>query len=129
MSIKGDFAALNAAIRFLDKLPDTIRGDATKAAAQSIEGVARGQYAAGQGPDGQAWPRNKDGSISLQGPTKEITFSGSNGTIKITAPDVLQYHQEKRPTLPQGNTLPAPWATAATKAIEKTLEDAAPKKR
>lgn len=129
MGIKGDFTTLDQMIAYFQGLGNLSKTRWVEEATRAIEGVARAQYAAGQGPDGQSWPRNKDGSIPLQGPTKEITFTGSGGTIRITAPDVLQYHQEKRPTLPTGNALPAPWATAATKAIEKTLEDAAPKKR
>jgi hypothetical protein len=125
--IKGDFDQLDQLATYFRNLGSLAKTQGVDAAAKAVGDVAKGQYAAGKGPDGQAWPRNKDGSIPLQGPTSEIRFRGEGGAIKATAPDVLQYHQENRPVFPPNGQLSEPWIKAADRALQEVLEKEAPK--
>lgn len=116
--ITGDLDKLEQLARSLGGLAPKIR----KAAARAVGKVAKGQYAAGQGPDGQAWPLTQDGRIALTSLTSQIKFTDTSTGIKATAPDVLQYHMEERPVFPEGGGLSAPWAQAADEAAKQVIE-------
>ena len=132
MSITGDFGALDELARFLDELGKTATAGAAPAAAAAVGSVAAGQYAAGGGPDG-AWPRNQDGSVPLQGPTREIHFAGSGAAIVATAPDVLEHHMRPgprhpaRPVFPTGQTVPASWDAPIEAAVRDVVDRRTPR--
>lgn len=93
------------------------------AAAPQIAAVARGQWERGQGPDGAAWPPNRDGSVPLLPLTGQIEFYAEGTTIVATGPDELVYHERRRPVFPQGDTLPDAWAAALEAAARKEIGD------
>lgn len=103
--------------------PDALTERIRAAATQAVREIAQAQYAAGEGPDGHAWPLTQDGSIPLQGPTSEIVFSETSTGIEATGPDVLQYHVGRRPVFPAEGTLSQQWAQAADDAATKALEE------
>lgn len=119
--ITGDFGELDAILRALD--PDRLREDIGRRAGEKIAAIAAGQYAAGQGPDGQAWPLTKDGEIALQGVTSEIVFRSDGDTITASGPDVLRYHEATRPVFPPAGTLSEAWARAAEEAAGEVLSE------
>lgn len=117
-NLTGDLDKLEGLARALGGLAPKIR----VAAARAVGKVAKAQYAAGLGPDGQAWPLTKDGRIPLTGATSKIVFSETSTGIKATGPDVLQYHADERPVFPADGGLSAPWAQDANEAAKRVIE-------
>lgn len=125
MSLADAIPELDAAIARLEQL-DGLAERAAPAAARSLEAVARAQWAAGAGPDGQAWP--KRGGVPLAGLTARITFTTEGATIVATGPDELAPHQRgsarlpARPTFPAGDVLPPAWSAPIEEAIRDEVE-------
>lgn len=111
---------LDALVELLGNLEQTIAKEAVPAMAESIGSTAAGQWSSGRGPDGKAWPRNKDGSVPLLSVTSAIRFVARGRRIVASADEVIQYHREKRPVFPEGD-VPGPWLKAAEKALTKTI--------
>lgn len=121
MSLEGDFAELDKAIRQLEQLAGAEQRIARRAVAK-IERVARAQWAAGKGPSGRPWPRTKDGRVPLVALTERIKFRAAGGKIVASGPDELRPHFRERPVFPApGEPLPAPWQAALEEAAAEEL--------
>lgn len=112
--------ALDALAGLLGNLEATLIREAVPPMAAEIGATAQAQWSAGKGPDGKAWPRNKDGSIPLRTVTAAIRFVARGRRIVASADEVIQYHREKRPVFPEGD-IPGPWLKAAERALGKTV--------
>lgn len=121
MGVSGDFGELDDLIRAFDG--EALARDIRERAAAKIGAVAAEQYARGAGPDGAAWPPNKDGSVPLTGATSQIVFTATADGVQATGPDVLRYHEERRPVFPPAGELSAPWAAAADAAVSEAIEE------
>lgn len=126
--IAGDFGELDAMIAALDPAP--LREELHKAVAEEVALVAEAQYAAGEGPDGDEWPLNRNGRFpSLRRLTAGITFRATPDGIAGSGDDILRYHSPRsaafshlnRPTFPPPGRLSAPWGAAADVAAERVL--------
>lgn len=106
--ITGDRETLNRVIREMQALDDLMETVAKKSAPR-IQALCRANYAAGKGSDGAVWPRNKDGSISLQRPAALVTFRAEGSTIVGSGEDVLKYHTRRRPVFPGDGDTPPEW--------------------
>ncbi len=116
--IDGDWAALDEAIARLAALGDGVGGRIASAASPKLEAVARAQWAAGVGPDGAAWPANRDGGVPIVALTQQITVEADGDTVVMSGPEELRPHFAKRPVWPApGQDGPAEW--------ERPFEDAA----
>lgn len=131
MSLEGDAAALDAMISAFDGV--AAAKEIREAVAERIAEVAEAQYAAGQGPEGQAWPPNtsNDRFPSLRRLTAAIAFRATEEGIAATGDEILRYHSPRsaayahldRPTFPVRGRLSAPWAAAADEGAEKALSE------
>lgn len=69
----------------------------TRAAARAVApllAVARSEWSAGEGPSGASWdPLKEGGGTPLSDLTSQITGAASGGTITITTPEELKFHQ------------------------------------
>jgi len=110
-------------IRGLDaiakSLPDYMAG-----AAGAVQATARSQYAAGRGPNDQAWKPNVDGTVSarLQELAAKVTFTGTLQGIVQSVDPKLEFHQSTRPTAPDGDTLPLKWEKAADDYLKGRID-------
>lgn len=122
--ITGGMGELDKAIAQLEGL-STFGVDVADNAAQRITAIARADYAAGRGPNGEEWPRRKkDGAIALQRPAAAIEFVPIGESIQGVAEAVLEYHQEGNERLPRRKVFPDP-GEAMPASWEKAIEDAA----
>lgn len=122
--ITGDFGELDKAIAAMEGL-SSFGVDVADNAAKRITTIARADYAAGRGPNGEEWPRRKsDGAIALQRPAAAISFVPLGETIQGVAEAVLAYHQEGSDRLPKRKVFPDP-GEAMPASWEKAIEDAA----
>jgi hypothetical protein len=129
--ITGDFAALDGLIRQYGDAANAVTR-ALVVAAPKIQAQARANYASNKGPDGAAWPRNKDGTApSLARPAAAVTFTASGDSIVGEAEEVLAYHQEgndrlpRRPVFPDG-AIPLAWQALIADALRAQLGDTQP---
>lgn len=99
---------------------------AAAAAAPKLLAVVHAQHAAGQAPDGTAWPLTVDGRVALTDLTSQITARADGGAIVLAVPDLLKPHQvgtgrlPKRQVMPAGE-LPDTWKAPIDKALAAEL--------
>lgn len=86
-------SALQAFIAGVESLR-TMNEQVAKVAEPGVAAVARASAAAGEAPDGEAWPARKEGGKALPGAAAAITSSskGSRIELKIGAPYVFHNH-------------------------------------
>lgn len=131
MSLEGDDGALDALIACFDGA--AAAKEIREAVAERVAEVAETQYAAGQGPEGQAWPPNTSNNRfpSLRRLTAAIAFRATEEGIAATGDEILRYHSPRsaayahldRPTFPAQGKLSVPWAAAADEGAEKALAE------
>lgn len=88
--------------------------------ADDLTVYARGQYAAGQGPDG-AWKRRKDGALAMQRPAKGVSFRMVGMYVYVSYEDVFQWHERTRPLIPAGD-IPADWQSVFLGPLDTLLK-------
>lgn len=116
-----------------DLLADEIEGlgqapaRAAKAAAPRLLHAVKAQHAAGQAPDGSAWPPTKDARVALTHLTSQTTAKADGAAIVLTL-DGLLPHQVGSERLPRrqvvpsaGEPLPEAWATAIDEVLRAEL--------
>jgi hypothetical protein len=104
---RGDFAALDKMIATARSMA-TLAQDAAPLAARHVESSLRATAAAGQAPDGTAWPDKKDGGRALKNAAAAITVQAIGTVILIVLRGHHVYHHfgagvPRRPIIPQGS--------------------------
>ena len=121
--LTGDFAALQKLASGLASTQVAIR-TAFNAASQTIQATARAGYSNGVGPSGEAWEPKADGTLAMQGPATDVTFKMSGDSLVGEAPDVFQYHLDKRPVFPPDGAFPDAWTAIVDDAVNAELTKA-----
>ena len=100
---------------------------AAKAAPKLLE-VVKAQHAAGQAPDGTAWPPTVGGRVALTDLTQRTTARAKGASVVLTFDDALLPHQVGSDRLPRrqvvpdpGDMLPDTWEKPLKAAIEAEL--------
>lgn len=120
-SFTGDTSALDEMIEAFN--PEALKTAIVERVVVKVAEVAAAQYAAGQGPDGVAWPPRADGSPSRLGALAAgIVFQETDGGITASGDEKLAYHAATRPVFP-GAGLSAPWAEAADEGATEALKE------
>lgn len=120
---------LDAVIAELSELAHDGFERGMRGAAAEVEATARGQWAAGRGPDNEEWPpRKKDGAVALQGLAERATFAVHPPDLVIAFDDHAIHHQHGAPRahipqrrlVPWGeSTPPAPWEDASDRGFKR----------
>lgn len=123
MASQLQFAQLDSMIRQLRAMGD-VGTDVAPAVARAFEAELRAQIRRGEGPDGTPWPRNQDGSTSLQSADLSVRAVGSSVVATLTGASVLHHEGRargriRRQILPSSR-IPAP----VIRAIHVVLREA-----
>ena len=120
-------AELDDMIARLRGLGATTR-EAVPEVADECKTVLAGNIAAQRGPDGEAWPKSKDGAPVLVNAAKELTAQAVNGAVLITLRGPEARHhlgiakgRVQRRILPSKG-IPAPMSEAIRRVLFRKLD-------
>lgn len=95
MASQLQFEQLDSMIRTLRTMGD-VGTQVAPAVARAFDAELHAQIRRGQGPNGEAWPKNQDGSTPLQTADVSVRAVGSSVVATLSGPAVLHHEGRAR---------------------------------
>lgn len=117
--MSGD-AELDAIIRKVKRIPTLVK-EAAPDCAKAFGRAVNGELAQGHGPNGQAWPANKDGSAPLPNAAGAVETTASGTTLICRIKKPYTFHDKGNGHVPRRQILPTGMFPSGSLAIRTVL--------